>query len=67
MGRKFDISCENCSRHDRGLSPTMDDWLHCSRCHGFAGSSSRPKVLQRLFRIRPRRHADGNIHFERYE
>lgn len=67
MGRKFEISCENCSRPERGLSPTLDDWLHCPYCHGLNGGSPRSKVLQRLFRIRPRRHADGRVRFERYE
>lgn len=67
MGRKFEISCNNCSRPERGLSPTLEDWLHCPHCQGLTSSRSRPKVLQRLFRIRPRRQQDGSISFERYE
>jgi hypothetical protein len=63
----MDISCENCARHERGMSPTLDDWLHCEHCQAVHRNMPRRQVLQRLFRIRPQRGADGGIRFERYE
>lgn len=68
MGRMpEEIACENCGRHERGMSPTLDDWLRCPYCRDRRPPMPQRKTLQRLFRIRPRRGADGSVTFERYE
>lgn len=61
------ISCENCGRHERGMSPTLDDWLRCPYCRDRCRPLPRRKTLQRMFRIRPRRRPDGSVTFERDE
>lgn len=65
MGRLMEVRCENCGRHERGLSPTLDGWLLCQFCQGMRADFPQRRTLQRLFRIRPRRAADGTVIFER--
>lgn len=67
VGRRTDVFCENCCRQERGMSPTLDGWLLCPHCHDQQASRPRRKTLQRLFRIRRHRGADGTVIFERYE
>jgi hypothetical protein len=68
MGRlTHEIGCENCGRQERGMSPTLDGWLLCPYCQEARADMPQRRTLQRLFRIRPRRSADGTVIFERYE
>jgi len=61
-------ACEQCGDRAGGLLLTLGGRLLCHACRGAIDGAETRGVLQRLFRIRPRRGADGKtIIFERYE